>query len=263
MYFQDVLILETNSPSFYAVLYLKGWKLGVCPPRDRQWIRLSERRDETVFVLKALGSHEKARPVRSILSRAFWWCLQRSPFLPTALLKHPAFDGKPQSFLTQQGRRSQGALQMYYYTRYVADSPAGGKPVTLLKEPSSGWCIMSTSWFYFDIPFKWEAGLGEKRQDRFSSIERYHLTNSNRTILLHTYSLIQAFNFPLQWWWCWGSWTLTEKRKRIGIKASRAWSREGSWLAWGQTCSSDINREAMTFTEFFPHNNDLHKTLSS
>lgn len=55
MYFQDVLILETNSPSFYAVLYLKGWKLGVCPPCARQWIRLLELRDETVFVLKALA----------------------------------------------------------------------------------------------------------------------------------------------------------------------------------------------------------------
>lgn len=254
MYFQDVLILETNSPSFYAVLYLKGWKLGVCPPRDRQWIRLSERRDETVFVLKALGSHEKARPVRSIVSRAFWWCLQRSPFLPTALLKHPAFDGKPQSFLTQQGRRSQGALQMYYYTRYVADSPAGGKPVTLLKEPSSGWCIMSTSWFYFDTPFEWEAGLGEKRQDRFSSIERYHLTNSNRTILLHTYSLIQAFSSQrrerelelkhlerdLE-----RVRDLPEVKRAAQILTGRQWLSQNSFLI------------TMTFTKLFPHNSVL------
>lgn len=155
---------------------------------------------------------------------------------------------------------------MYYYTRYVVDSPAGGKPVTLMKEPSSGCCLMWTPWFYFDIPLEWEVGLGEKRQDRFSSIERYHLTKSNRTILLHT---------------CWYR-RLISHYSDGGTGGVGHWQRRERWLE-SKHLERDLGRVhdlpevkpvaqiligrqwpsqnsfliTMTFTRLFPHNSVL------
>lgn len=147
---------RNESPSFYAVLYWKGQKLGVCSLCAAQWVRLLESRDETVFVLKALmvSWERQASEDRPGVRGHCHLLVGAGCSIPLS---------PPQSCLNAlrlTGNPIPSALWRRVMTPAVWLTTGGRETCDHHEGPA--WWIMPTPWFRFD-PLRWEAGWGQKR----------------------------------------------------------------------------------------------------